>query len=668
MFSITTPGISSVDPKVSTAVEFLFDVDDKDFKESDLRRYLISNRGLTSEQVDEALSIHSSQLIKRERELSEASWTAETKPGIIPKTFSEFTLMRITAQNSEKTNKGFLDKVESILSLITPSKHDVAYGLIVDFLIAELDYCKCLKSLIEDYRYGLIKAADARRFSLSRDEILEIFHRIPQLHKFHKSFYTDLGADIGRMVVRLINFFKQYTEYIREFASSVQVLREHSRDRRLYKCLDHIKWLSKCKMDIYDLLLAPLHRILEYRDFFTKLCVWGDRSHADFRFLGKAARRVGRIAVSVELHKERIINACELNKVQHIVGDQCDLLLCRRLFIRRGEMIRRTTGWKARNKRYIFFLFNDVFLWTTMKDDLQNVVKLHKCTVLPSGAKMEPGRKFKVEVEAFGRRSKKVIHLECKSEEERNQWFISLETAIARRKLGKIEDPPAERKLVAVFTESESEKPDLNSRTWVDIDSMDLKHIEDSDTILEHTEIESAQVERTYLWQIDSLGDFESEISAYDENFYQQYGKYTEMAEYTVSTIKRATLGYEKNDHAVSYSEPVISPWENSTQIGSDHTSIAREPQDGSMRLRHEEKSRREVKALSFPIVLSSSTFSGSNILRRSEERVSCPATTKLQHTSSLSFRLDDKLVIHPDTENYHIRLIDFVDICEETV
>ena len=94
-----------------------------------------------------------------------------------------------------------------------------------------------------------------------------------------------------------------------------------------------------------------------------------------------------------------------------------------------------------------------------------------------------------------------MIHLECKSEQERDQWFNSLETAIARKKLGKIEDPPplAERKLVAVFTESESEKPDLNSSTWVDIDSMDLKQIESSDTILEHTEIDSAQVERTYL-------------------------------------------------------------------------------------------------------------------------------------------------------------------------
>lgn len=671
MFSITTPGISNVDPKVSTAVEFLFDVDDKEFREADLRRYLISNRGLTSEQVDDALSIHNSQLNKRERrEHSEASWTAATKPRKIPKTFAEFTLMRITVKKSEKTNKEFLNKVESILSLLTPNKHELGYRLIVDFLIAELGYCRCLKSLIEDYRKGLVKAADARQFDLSRDEILEIFQRIPQLLKFHKSFYTDLGVDIGRMVVRLINFFKQYTEYIREFASSIRVLREHSRDRRLYKCLDHIKWLSKCKMDIYDLLQAPLHRILEYRDFFTKLCELGDGSHVDFRFLGKAARRVGRIAVCVELHKERIMNACELNKVQHIVGDQCDLLLSRRQFLRRGEMIRRTTGWKARNKRYIFFLFNDVLLWTTMKDELQNVVKLHKCTVLHSEAKIEPERKFKVVVEEFGRKSKKVLHLECKSPWERDQWFTSIETAIARRTYGMNEVLPPEKKLVAVFTESESEKPDFPSHTWVDIDSMDFKLNESSDTILEHTEIDSAQVERTYLWQIDSLGDFESEISAYDATFYQQYGKYTEIAEYTVS-IKRATLGDEKNDIAVSYSEPVINRWENSTQIGSDQTSIAREPHYGSMRLRLEEKSMRETREIrvrSFPISLRCSQFTGSYILRRAEDQLSSQATTKLQHTSSLSFRLDDKLVIQSDAENYHIRLIDFVDICEETV
>jgi hypothetical protein len=665
MFSIITPGVSSVDSKVNTAVEFLFDVSDKDFKDADLRRYLISSRGLTTKQVDEALYIHNKQLRKKKVEYEEAFHTARRKPPNSPKTLTEFTLMRIKVGKSEQTHKNFHDKVESILSLLRPSKHEVGYILTVNFLKAELEYCKSLESMIDDYRKVLVKAAGAGRFQLSSAELLEMFQRMPQFLKFHNAFYTDLGADIGRMVVRLINFFRQYTEYMRECVSSVRVFREHSRDKRLYKCLEQIKCTSDSKRDIYDLFLAPINHILLYRDFFDKLYQWADGNHTDFRFLGKATRRLGRIAKYVELYKERIENACEFNRVLHFIGDQCDLLLSRRRFLRRGEIIRRTTGWKARNKRYIFFLFNDVLLWTTLKGELQNVVKLRKCRVLPSEAKIEPHRKFKVVVDELGKK-RKVLLLEFESQPKRDDWFALLETIIAKRNFSRVDDFQLWDNPISGVTELEMEKyaPDPTSHAWIDVDSMDLKQNECSDTVLEHTEVDSGQAEQTSLWQIDSIGDFESEISEFDQDFYQQYDKYTEMAEYTVST-KRATLGYEKMD---TYTEPVVNRWENSTLLESDQTSFARDTHDwGSIKLRPEEKSTREIKAQHCP-KLSYSPFTGTNILRKAEEQLSSQAAIKLQHSSSLSFRLNDKLIIHPDAENYQIRLIDFVDLCEERV
>jgi len=669
MFSIITPGISSVDPKVNTAVEFLLDVNDKDFKEADLRRYLVASRGLTSKQVDEALYIHSSQLKTKEAGYAETFRTARIKPPKSPKTLTEFTLMRIKGRKSEHTLKNFHDKVESILSLLGPSKHEDGYILTVNFLTAELEYFKNLESMIDDYREGLIRAAYAGRIQLSRAEILEIFQRIPQLLKFHRAFYTDLGADIGRMVVRLINFFKQYTEFMRECVASVRVLREHSRDKRLYKCLEQIKSASNSKKDIYDLLLAPINRILLYRDFFDKLYEWADGNRGDLRFLGKAARRLGRIAKYVELYKERIENTCEFNRVQHFIGDQYDLLLSRRRFLHRGEITRRTTSWKARNKSYTFFLFNDVLLWTTLKGELQNVVKLRKCRVLPSEAKIEPHRKFKVVVDELGKK-RKVLRLELESQQERDNWFALLERAIAKRNCSRVEDLQMWGNQLSGVTESETEKfpPDLTSHTWVDFDSMELKQNDSSDTVLEHTQVDSVQAEHTSLRQIESIGDFQSEISEFDQDFYQQYDKYTEMTKYTAST-KRATLGCEKIDNAHSYTEPVANRWESSTLRGSDQTSFALDTHDwGSIKLRHEEKSMRETRVPEFS-TLSSNPLTGTKILREAEEQLSSQvSTTKLQHSSSLSFRLNDKLIIHPDAEHYQIRLIDFIDLCEERV
>merc|ERR1719509_140813 len=94
-------------------------------------------------------------------------------------------------------------------------------------------------------------------------------------------------------------------------------------------------------------------------------------------------------------------------------------------------MIRRTTGWAPRNKHYIFFLFNDVLLWTTKKRELQNVVQLRNCEAMPSDQKTNPNRKFKII--SRGQRHKTLL-LECTSERQRDEWYKAVEAGIKAAK------------------------------------------------------------------------------------------------------------------------------------------------------------------------------------------------------------------------------------------
>lgn len=189
-----------------------------------------------------------------------------------------------------------------------------------------------------------------------------------------------------------------------------------------------------------DLILSPMNRIKDYKEFIDNLYGLADKTQEpDYLFLGKASRKIGRIVSWIEMYKHNIINENEMNKVQQFLDTQCSIISPNRRIVRRGLMIRRTTTWPARNKHYVFFLFNDVLLWTTRKGDLQNLVFLRDCVVRPSESRYNRARKF--EVVANGQRYKyyKLLKLECRDPRQRNEWYnvIKREVAMAKEVNGR---------------------------------------------------------------------------------------------------------------------------------------------------------------------------------------------------------------------------------------
>jgi len=406
--------------KVLTAARFLGRVYHEGYEESGLRKYLVEKRDFTGAEVDMAFKIYQQEKVglnKKRQEQVESSTPQKAKK---------------LAEPSRKSS----DTYGISLSYLKPENQAMGAQLVDSFLEAEETYCTVLDCLKDEYYKQLRELSANRRISLTPGEVDRIFQRIPKLVEFHRSFHKDVlkGAKIGRAVVSLYRYFVDYINYMKNCKVTIETMRKYIHDEELSKFLVQIREKSKRKNnDMVGLMLIPLDRIWQYKVFLEKLLEWADEKNAreDFTLLAKAARRVSGVANYIGKYKHAISNMNEMNKVQQYLGKQINIISDNRRLIHRGTMTRRTTGFGSRNKKYIFFLFNDILLWTTRSGDLQNFVYLEDCDVMPSDAKRDSERKLRVVCR--GKKWKRLL-LECEIKRMRDDWYKSLTDTILRAK------------------------------------------------------------------------------------------------------------------------------------------------------------------------------------------------------------------------------------------
>jgi len=579
----------NLDPDVKTAAEFLNDLYLKGYDDTDLRKYLIHTRGLSVNQVDEAFAIHQNRLLKRT--VTESSQSSV-------RTIATARVERQTSNDADRPEK-ITTKPRTLrdnaLSFLLPDKRHSGLILIKDFLSTEWNYCVILQCLQNEYHPALVKLADQQRFLMTRKETDDIFKRIPELLKFHQAFYADVkeGGNIGRMFVRLLDFFKGYADYMKECSQTIDKMREYTRDKRLWKCLKEIKRKStRRKDDIIDLLLVPLDRIIDYKDFLTTLYGWADNSQkTDYEYLGKASRRIGRIAKYIEEYKYSISNRNEMNKVQCFLGKKCDILSPTRRIVRRGMIIRRTTGWMSRNKHYIFFLFNDVLLWTTRKGELLNVVPLRKCELFESDSKNSPAKKFKVVVNLH-RNKQKILLLECEYKRQRDDWYAALETGIKAAKEN-VEKAWSNGESAALDVEKNSDDvaEDVKSAIATHETKTENKQPENSNALGEEVglsldESYDDRYETSFNFahhefkEIDAMDETVSQVSEFDQEFYQRHSKYRDVKGDTVISMSPfARMGSASSAQDGIFSFKTDLPPTSSTSIKKNSSfDVVRRP------------------------------------------------------------------------------------------
>jgi len=396
---------------IQTAVEFLDGVYGRQHDEGALRKYLLQKQNLSFHEVNEAFNIHRVRVGGRKR---------------IKKCNDE----EKTTERPEVT-VGVCDKDLLYATCLLPNKRDAGNRLINDFINSEVTYCNLLGKLWSDYCVKLIDMALRHKLQMSPQKSKKLFQQIPHLLKFHNTFHKDLNreADIGRLFFRSVGFFKGYMDYAKSIHSVIKQLGEYAGDEILQKSLSDISKNSKCSpSDLVGLLMVPLDRIQEYKMFLDNLKEMADKTKRSYKWLDKAARRIRRVALHVQKFRTVINNFYEMYRIQVYMSGQVNILVDKRRIIRRGMMIRRTGGWTARNKQYVFFLFNDLLLWSSKKGVFQNFVPLHSCKVMPYQGINNSEKKFMVVSKTKDK--VKMLFLECKTWRQRNDWCLAIKKAI----------------------------------------------------------------------------------------------------------------------------------------------------------------------------------------------------------------------------------------------
>lgn len=557
------------DSGVSTAVGFLDDVSKKNWNEADLRRYLIGKRGLSNTQVQEAFRIHHAKSTRRSRNCSTTNINMDDEKAFKSPSSGSAERPELQITSPQKDINAKSNNAKNNSSYLMLSKKADGEKLIEDFLLCEKGYCGVLECLNHEYLQELIWQAGRGAINFGQEELRELFSHIPKLLNFHKSFYTDLmvGSNIGRLFIRRLSFFKTYGEYIKEVTSIIEMLRKHIFDRKLWKCIGSIRSRSRLTSnDLTDLLITPLDRIIDYQIFLGRLHLWADKAQAaEYEFFAKAARRIGRVAKYIETYRHGVINRSEMNRVQQYLGNHCWIIEPDRSIIRRGVITRRTSGWTSRKKKYHFFLFTDALLWTKQNGTIKNIVKLFDCKLLPSDAKYDSNRKFKISIDMTktnpGTKQKtKILLLECDTERQRETWYNTLADALksANEMTGhsKLEEQfdytmendsdEKESSRKNTFTEDDFSPGRMKSRRENESEDWGTQALVSPDAPWDayHDRYKSENFVEQKFQDFDPMDDTESQLSEYDHSFFEKFGANDQVSSKSlISPHQKASKG-----------------------------------------------------------------------------------------------------------------------------
>jgi len=218
----------------------------------------------------------------------------------------------------------------------------------------------------------------------------------------------------------------------------------------------------------------------------------------------------------------------------------------------------------SRNKHYIFFLFNDVLLWTTRKGELLNVVSLRKCELFESDSKTYPAKKFKVIVNMENNK-KKILLLECEYKRQRDEWYAALEDGITTNKES-VETAWSKGETVDLDVENHSDEleEDLKSAIAISESKTENEQPENKNVVgeevglsLDESSDDRYEVSFNFAHQefkeIDAMDETVSQVSEFDQEFHQKHPKYREDNT-VISMSPFSRMGSTSSDHAGIFS------------------------------------------------------------------------------------------------------------------
>uniref|UniRef100_A0A8I5TD61 FERM, ARHGEF and pleckstrin domain-containing protein 1 n=1 Tax=Pongo abelii TaxID=9601 RepID=A0A8I5TD61_PONAB len=264
---------------------------------------------------------------------------------------------------------------------------DKAYFIAKEVSTTERTYLKDLE-VITSWFQSTVSKEDAMPEALKS----LIFPNFEPLHKFHTNFLKEIEQRlalwegrsnaqirdyqrIGDVMLKNIQGMKHLAVHLWKHSEALEALENGIKSsRRLENFCRDFELQKVCYLPLNTFLLRPLHRLMHYKQVLERLCKHHPPSHADFRDCRAALAGITEMVAQLHGTMIKMENFQKLHELKKDLIGIDNLVVPGREFIRLGSLSK--LSGKGLQQR-MFFLFNDVLLYTSRGLTASNQFKVH---------------------------------------------------------------------------------------------------------------------------------------------------------------------------------------------------------------------------------------------------------------------------------------------------
>jgi len=250
---------------------------------------------------------------------------------------------------------------------------DAVIGEIID---TEEVYVRYLQTLIKNYMEPLVE-----REYIQRDQKTRLFSNLPSLLgvneqllanlrslKRENDWENDKGKTLGEIFFSTVEYFKMYGFYCSNYPAANQLLKNlQKKDNFSAFCLE-VKESSPERLDIVDLLIKPVQRVLKYPLLIEEVQRNTEEDHKDYQTLKTCSQKLGVVANQINESRRTAENIQEVREMaREIEGfpEGFQLIEPNRRYITRFQCRVSCADGPAKSSEII--VFNDVLLQARKK-------------------------------------------------------------------------------------------------------------------------------------------------------------------------------------------------------------------------------------------------------------------------------------------------------------
>ncbi|XP_021037424.1 FERM, ARHGEF and pleckstrin domain-containing protein 1 isoform X2 [Mus caroli] len=318
---------------------------------------------------------------------------------------------------------------------------DKAYYIAKEVSTTERTYLKDLE-VIASWFQSTVSKED------SMPEALRslIFPNFEPLHKFHTNFLKEIEQRlalwegrsnahirgdyqrIGDVMLKNIQGMKHLAAHLWKHSEALEALETSIKgSRRLEHFCRDFELQKVCYLPLNTFLLRPLHRLMHYKHVLERLCKHHPPNHADFRDCRAALAEITEMVAQLHGTMIKMENFQKLHELKKDLIGIDNLVIPGREFIRLGSLSK--LSGKGLQQR-MFFLFNDVLLYTSRGLTASNQFKVHGQLPLYGMTIEESEEEWGVPHCLTLRGQRQSIIVAASSRSEMEKWMEDIQMAI----------------------------------------------------------------------------------------------------------------------------------------------------------------------------------------------------------------------------------------------